>query len=83
MLNILYISARGVLSDGYTYSYYGDLYRELVKFCNVNVYQGNWRPEIQAVDYDCIIFDLGYFAQKNTEAFQKIPGLDKLKIPKT
>ena len=82
MLNILYISARGVLSDRYTYSYYGDLYRELVKFCNVKVYQGNWQPEIHTADYDCIIFDLGYFAQKNIEAFQKISGLDKLKIPK-
>lgn len=81
MLNILYISAKGVLSPGYTYSYYGDLYRELTKFCNVQVYQGKFNPELSK-NCDCIIFDLGYFAQKDISVFQEIPGLKELNIPK-
>ena len=40
MLNILYISARGVLSEGYMYRYYRGLYKELCKISNVKVYEG-------------------------------------------
>ena len=84
MLNILYISARNVLSPTNTYSYYGDLYRELVKFCNVQVSQDLLDHKKTASDYnfDCVIFDLGYFAQKEPSVFQEIPGLKELNIPK-
>ena len=40
MLNILYISARGVLSEGYMYRYYRGLYKELCKISNVKAYEG-------------------------------------------
>ncbi len=85
-MNILYISARNVLSDNYPYQYYGDLYRELRLIHNVYVYQG---PIVHINDVlsrynniDCLIFDLGYFAQKDSNVFKQIPGLKELSIPK-
>tara|TARA_R100001443_G_scaffold112433_2_gene125984 strand:+ start:990 stop:1928 length:939 start_codon:yes stop_codon:yes gene_type:complete len=81
MLNILYISARGVLSEGYMYRYYRGLYKELCKISNVKAYEGIVDAK-DAENFDCIIFDLGYFAQKDPKVFQEIPGLKELKIPK-
>ena len=80
-MNILYVTARGVLGDGYPYKYYGDLYRELKNMENVFVHQG---PINNAVtnNMDCIVFGLGYFAQKDNACFAEMPYLKDLKIPK-
>ena len=75
-MDILYISARNVLSDGYPYKYYSDLYRELRLSHNVNVHQGsitNINDILNKYDNtDCVIFDLGYFAQKDSNSFNEI-----------
>ena len=85
-MNILYISARNVLSDNYPYKYYGDLYRELNLSHNVQVYQGNISNINDILNMytniECVIFDLGYFAQKDINCFNKIDGMEELTIPK-
>lgn len=80
-MNILYITARGVLGNNYPYKYYGDLYRELRNIENVFVHQGPINDTITN-NMDCIIFGLGYFAQKDKDCFKEIPYLRDLKIPK-
>ena len=85
-MNILYVTARNVLSDNYPYQYYGDLYRELKLMENVFVYQGpigNINDLLNSYqDISCLIFDLGYFAQKDIYSFREIPGMRDLNIPK-
>jgi hypothetical protein len=82
-MNILYIDSGNRLGENYTYRYYGDLYRELCKNHNVNVFQGipkNILPLTAGKEYDCIIFGLGYFAQRDPSAYLKIEGLCNLDI---
>ena len=86
-MNILYISARGVLADGYIYKYYGDLYRELRQLENVYVYEQaisdiNILLDRYENKIDCIIFGLGYFAQNNSNCYKEISGMKGLSIPK-
>ena len=83
-MNILYIDSGNRLSENYTYRYYGDLYRELCKLCNVDLFQGipnNIQDLIRGKNYDCIIFGLGYFSERNPKAYSEIPGLKDCKIP--
>ena len=83
-MNILYIDCGNRLGDNYTYRYYGDFYRELVANENVDVYQGiptNINPLLSAKKYDCIIFGLGYFAERNLNAYKEISGLRNCDVP--
>jgi len=85
-MNILYITARNVLSDDYPYKYYGDLYRELKLIHNIQVYQGHVSNINDILNMysniECVIFDLGYFAQKDINCFSEIGGMKELNIPK-
>ena len=87
-MNILYISARNVLSDNYPYKYYGDLYRELRLSHNVYVYQDVVTNITEILhrhkhnNIDCVVFGLGYFAQKDSQVFSEIVGMRELSIPK-
>ena len=85
-MNILYITARNVLSDNYPYKYYGDLYRELKLIHNIQVYQGHVSNINDILNMysniECVIFDLGYFAQKDINCFSEIDGMKELNIPK-
>ena len=77
-MKILYIDSGNRLGKSYTYQYYGDLYRELVKQADVTVYEGrvsNIEQAKNGKEYDCIIFGLGYFAQRDTSVYSIIPGL--------
>tara|TARA_B100000212_G_scaffold170264_1_gene128048 strand:- start:537 stop:1487 length:951 start_codon:yes stop_codon:yes gene_type:complete len=83
-MKILYIDAGNRLSEEYTYRYYGDLYRELKKKESVTEYQGipkNINSLISGENYDCIIFGLGYFAQRDLTAYNEIQGLKECKVP--
>ena len=83
-MKVLYIDSGNRLGDDYTYRYYGDFYRELVEQEEVDVFQGipnNVNPLLAAKKYDCIIFGLGYFAERNTNAYKEIPGLRDCDIP--
>ncbi len=78
--NILYVDGGGTISDNYMYKYYGDLFRELREISNVYVYQGNpgnWSDLLSKsrIDFDAIIFGLGYFAQSDPSYFGEIRGL--------
>jgi hypothetical protein len=62
------------------YKYYGDLFRELRELSNVYVYQGNpgnWSELLSKsnVEFDAIIFGLGYFAQSDVSFFGELHGL--------
>ena len=79
-MNILYVDANGTISDNYMYKYYGDLYRELRQLSSVYVYQGNpgnWSDLISKsiIEFDAIIFGLGYFAQSDASFFGELRGL--------
>lgn len=82
-MNILYVDANGTISDNYMYKYYGDLFRELKELSSIYVYQGNpssW-PELlskSSVDFDAIIFGLGYFAQSDASFFGELRGLKEV-----
>jgi len=83
-MKILYIDNGNRLSENYTYRYYGDLYRELCKLCEVDLFQGipkSIEELTKSKNYDCIIFGLGYFSERNPKAYQEIPGLKECKIP--
>ena len=85
-MKILYIDYGNVLHDDYMYQYYGDLFRELQQLSQIYVYQGpinninSLFPELEK-EVDCIIFGLGYFTQNFSQAYQKIVGLDRIKVP--
>jgi glycosyltransferase involved in cell wall biosynthesis len=85
-MNILYIDHGGYTSDDHIYQYYGDLLRQLRTMANVSLYEGQTKnlPNMLSqseIDFDCIIFGLGYFAQSNPESFEKIEGLAELTTP--
>lgn len=83
-MKILYIDVGNRIAENYIYRYYGDLYRELCKKAEVDVYDGiptDINPIIGGKGYNCIIFGLGYFAQRNPSAYGKIANLDKCDIP--
>ena len=85
-MNILYIDHGSAVSDSNMYQYYGDLYRELKELENVHLFEGrlgniNSLLKQALVEFDCIIFGLGYFSQNNSSVYQKIEGLDELNIP--
>ena len=85
-MNILYIDHGGRVADSYIYQYYGDLYRELKEISNVHLYEGqvrDIRPLLQnaSVNYDCIMFGLGYFAQRDPLSYREIAGLKESNIP--
>ena len=85
-MKILYIDFGDVVSDNHMYQYYGDLFRELRVLSQVYLLQGiptNINEVLSQIEggVDCIIFGLGYFAQSHQEFFNKIEGLDTLKIP--
>ena len=85
-MKILYIDFGDVVSDTHMYQYYGDLFRELRLLAKVYLLQGIPADINQILSQieggvDCIIFGLGYFAQSHQQFFNKIKGLDTLKIP--
>ena len=83
-MKILYIDSGNVIDNSYIYRYYGDLYRELEKICDITVYQKpikNINPVAVSEKFDCVIFGLGYFARGDINTFAKIPGLEHVKIP--
>lgn len=83
-MKILYIDVGNRIAENYTYRYYGDLYRELCKKAQVDVYDRiptDINLIIKDKAYDCIIFGLGYFAQRNASAYGKIAGLDTCNTP--
>ena len=87
-MNILYVDQKYRLDENYMYPYYGAVYRELCQLENVYLHEGtisninhfleNSYPNIS---FDCIIFGLGYFAQKHPQCWKKIEGLAELEIP--
>ena len=86
MTNILYIDQANRLEESYMYPYYGAVYRELKRMENVYFF-GGFVSDINGilshydVSFDCIVFGLGFFAQGNPSAWQKITGLAELEIP--
>mgnify|MGYP003110357827 CR=1 FL=1 len=83
-MKILYIDNGNRLSENYTYRYYGDFYRELKQITEVEVYQGipsDINTLIEGKNYDCIIFGLGYFAQRDPRAYSEIKNLKNCSIP--
>tara|TARA_R110002124_G_scaffold6153_1_gene37618 strand:- start:13932 stop:14891 length:960 start_codon:yes stop_codon:yes gene_type:complete len=86
MTNILYIDQTNRLEESYMYPYYGAVYRELKRMENVYFF-GGFVSDINGilshydVSFDCIVFGLGFFAQGNPSAWQKIIGLAELEIP--
>lgn len=82
-MNILYVDANGTVSDNYMYKYYGDLFRELRELSSIYVYQGNpgnWSELLSksSVEFDAIIFGLGYFAQSDVSFFGELHGLKEV-----
>ena len=85
-MNILYVDQSYRLNEAYMYPYYGALFRELSQLENVYLIEGlipniNNLLKSSKISFDCIVFGLGYFAQNNSQAWQKIDGLAELKIP--
>jgi len=84
--NILYVDHGGVTADSYMYKYYGDLLRELREISNLYLFEGPAHdiPQIinnSEINFNIIIFGLGYFTQTSSHAFKKIEGLSQLSIP--
>ena len=80
-MKILYIDHGNRLSESYTYQYYGDLYRELCELAEVYVFQGIPDDIValtQGHKFDCVIFGLGYFAQRDPRAYGVINKLNEL-----
>ena len=85
-MNILYVDQANRLAESYMYPYYGAVYRELKMMEDVYFFGGgvgdiNSLLSKYEVSFDCIVFGLGYFAQGNPGAWQKINGLAELEIP--
>jgi len=82
-MKILYIDHGNVVRDNYMYQYYGDLYRELKKDNKIYLYQGAFKnaEQIKGAGIDCLIFGLGFFAQRDPECYKEIKGLKELNIP--
>ena len=83
-MKILYIDHGGRTGDSYLYQYYGDLYRELKKIADVQLHEdpiADWGTWLKNKTFDCIIFGLGYFAQRNSAAYKELKGLKEVKIP--
>jgi len=62
------------------YKYYGDLFREIKELTNTYVYQGcpaDWPNLLSSsrIQFDAIIFGLGYFAQSDANFFGELRGL--------
>tara|TARA_R110001592_G_scaffold52604_1_gene161064 strand:+ start:10709 stop:11641 length:933 start_codon:yes stop_codon:yes gene_type:complete len=85
-MNILYIDHGGYTSDNHMYQYYGDLLRQLKTMANVFLFEGDVRKMVDMVkktdvEFDCIVFGLGYFAQSTPGCYEKIPGLSEIDAP--
>ena len=81
---VLYVDHGDRVADNYMYMYYGDMFRELREATDVTLYQGNPQKVPRIVEdggFDCVVFGLGYFAQRNGSAYGHIPGLEELKVP--
>lgn len=83
-MKILFIDDVSRLAENYTYRYYGDLYRELCKVCEVEtlaMIPNNIRDYVKKKNYDCVIFGLGYFAKRDSSAYGKIDNLAEVEVP--
>ena len=81
---VLYVDQGNRVADNYMYLYYGDMYRELKEATDVTLYQGNPHKVPHIVNdgrFDCVVFGLGYFAQRDTSVYGHIAGLAELKVP--
>tara|TARA_B100000085_G_scaffold283356_1_gene313834 strand:- start:2909 stop:3850 length:942 start_codon:yes stop_codon:yes gene_type:complete len=86
-VNILYVDSGGTVSDGYMYQYYGDLFREIKELASVYLYEGpveNLTHLVKSseIEFEAIIFGLGFFANTAKTSFSKIPDLDTLAAKK-
>ena len=81
-MNIIYVD--GIVETPYDSSYpvYGDLFREIKKIHNVEVYRGHLNNLVETTNssskkIDLVCFGLGYFASTNN-IFHKISNIDRL-----